>query len=90
MQIFYKNLCSKVIMLVVEASDTIESVRAKVKDPLPLPSRGLKTTVVAVKAVTTVKAVTAVKAVAAVGGPNWELQLPISAQDSSVDPFGPP
>ena len=35
MQIFYKNLCSKVIMLVVEASDTIESVRAKVKDPPP-------------------------------------------------------
>ena len=34
MQIFYKNLCSKVITLVVEASDTIESVRAKVKDLL--------------------------------------------------------
>ena len=57
MQIFYKNLCSKVIMLVVEASDTIESVRVKVKDPPPSSFWGLKTAVVAVKAVTAVKAV---------------------------------
>jgi len=43
--------------------------------PSPLPSGGLKTAVVAVKAVT------AVKAVAAVGGPNWELQLPIRSSN---------
>ena len=47
----------------------------RLRTPLPLPSGGLKTAVVAVKAVT------AVKAVAAVGGPNWELQLPIRSSN---------
>ena len=47
----------------------------RLRTPLPLPSGGLITAVVAVKAVT------AVKFVGAVGGPNWELQLPIRSSN---------